>query len=233
MRRTARVVGSLMIVAGLALLAWALVVWRWEDPFTMLYTRYEQRELASDYERRVAAFDRRPVAPAANGGDPRAGLQAEARRYRKSLQVGDALGRLNVPKLGLRMIVVDGTDSATLKKGPGRYRGSFLPGEGGLIYIAGHRTTYSAPFARIDTLRPGDRVTFDVPYGTFEYAVTRSTIVPATALEVLRSRGREVLALQACHPRFFASHRYITYAKPVGFAPRRGGAQREPAAASR
>ena len=70
------------------------------------------------------------------------------------------------------MVVVQGTDHDTLKKGPGHYVKSGLPGEGGLIYIAGHRTTYLAPFAYIDGIKDGDYVTLEVPYGTFSYRVT-------------------------------------------------------------
>lgn len=113
------------------------------------------------------------------------------------------------------MLFVQGTDSESLKKGPGRYAKSFLPGEGELIYIAGHRTTYGAPFSRIDRLRRGDAVFVELPYGTFQYRITGHRIVRATDVGVLRSRHREVLALQACHPRFFASHRIIAYAKPA------------------
>jgi sortase A len=113
------------------------------------------------------------------------------------------------------MVVVEGSESESLKKGPGHYAASFLPGQGELIYVAGHRTTYSAPFARIDSLRPGDGVLFQVPYGTFEYRVTRDLIVSSTAVEVLRSRGLEEIALQACHPRLFESQRYIVDAKPI------------------
>jgi sortase A len=83
------------------------------------------------------------------------------------------------------------------------------------VYIAGHRTTYGAPFSHIDRLRREDRVVFELPYATFEYAVTGRRIVPATYVQALRSRGREEIALQACWPRFFASHRIIVYAAPV------------------
>jgi sortase A len=85
--------------------------------------------------------------------------------------------------------------------------------------VAGHRTTYGAPFSDIDELEPGDPVTFEVPYGTFRYVVTGHRIVRANQLEVLESRGREEIALQACWPRFFASHRYIAYAKLVRVEP--------------
>ena len=57
-----------------------------------------------------------------------------------------------------------------------------------------------------------------MPYGTFQYAITRHVIVKADDLAVLRSHGRELLALQACHPRFFATHRYIAYARLVRFS---------------
>jgi sortase A len=112
-------------------------------------------------------------------------------------------------------------------KGPGRYTGDapsggHVPGEGELVYVAGHRTTYLAPFAKIDRLRPGDAVTFELPYATFHYVITGHLIVNADDLSVLRSHHREVLALQACHPRFFATHRYIAYAKLVRVVPRVG-----------
>ena len=94
-------------------------------------------------------------------------IRQAAARYRVQLERGDAVGRLSVPRLDLNAIVVEGTDSATLTKGPGRYTKSYVPGEGELIYIAGHRTTYGAPLARIDRLREGDEVRLEVPYGTF------------------------------------------------------------------
>lgn len=95
-----------------------------------------------------------------------------------------------------------------------------MPGENRLVYIAGHRTTYLAPFSHIDRLRSGDRITIEVPYGTFIYAVTRHRIVKSTDLSVLRSPRHEVVELQACHPRFFATHRYIAYARLLRVEPR-------------
>ena len=91
-----------------------------------------------------------------------------------------------------------------------------MPGEGQLVYIAGHRTTYLAPFSHIDALRPGDVVTLEVPYGDLPLPrhTHRDRRRPTTS-RVLRSHGSEIVALQACHPRFFASHRYIAYARLV------------------
>ena len=83
------------------------------------------------------------------------------------------------------------------------------------MYIAGHRTTYGARSRASTALAKGDKVFLELPYGTFEYRVTGHRIVSATQTSELGSRGFEQLALQACHPRFFASHRYIVYATPV------------------
>ncbi len=215
MRRLVRITGTLLIVAGIGTLAWAVTVWQWQDPVTAVVNRMEQRELAQSLER---SFDR--VVPDVEGvavspGERRRERARAARAWRTTLSEGDAVARIRVPRLGLNAVVVNGTDSATLKRGPGRYLGSAMPGQGELVYIAGHRTTYGAPFARIDRLRKGDRVFLELPYGTFEYAITGSRIVAANELSVLESKGREQLALQACHPRFFASQRYIAYAEPV------------------
>src|SRR5687767_14937970 len=112
MRRLCGSVGVLMIAAGLGTLAWTLVVWRWEDPFTGIVTRFEQHRLADAYEERLRqpAGDRRLVSI---GPDE---LALEARRYRKALGRGDVVGRIRVPRLGLEAYVVNGTDHETLKK---------------------------------------------------------------------------------------------------------------------
>ena len=142
--------------------------------------------------------------------------------YRLSLHEGKPVGRLVVPRLGLKSIVVNGTAHDDLTKGPGRELHTFMPGENELVYVAGHRTTYLAPFAKIDKLKPGDPVTFVLPYGTFHYEITGHKIVGASDLAVLRSHHREQLVLQACHPRFFATHRYLAYARLVRVEPRDG-----------
>jgi len=122
------------------------------------------------------------------------------------------------------MILVNGTDHDSLTKGPGRDLRTYMPGENELVYVAGHRTTYLAPFAHIERLRRGDPVTLEMPYATFRYRITRHIVVASDDLAVLRSHHRESLALQACHPRFFASHRYIAYARLVRVEPRAGPA---------
>ena len=218
MRRTLRIAGTLLILAGALTLAWTLVVWQWQDPFTALYTKWKQHQLTSQYQKRVEAFSA-PIATTSLA-DERRSIAREAKRYRASSTRGEAIGRIRIPRMGVNLVLVNGTDHDTLKKGPGRDGRTFMPGENRLIYIAGHRTTYGAPFSHIDRLHSGDRVTIEVPYGTFIYAVTRHRIVKATDLSVLRSPKHEVVELQACHPRFFASHRYIAYARLLRVKPR-------------
>jgi sortase A len=104
-----------------------------------------------------------------------------------------------------------------------------MPGEGQLVYIAGHRTTYLAPFAQIQNIRVGDYVMLEVPYGNFQYRVFQKRIVRADDLAVLQSHGREVVILQACHPRFFATNRYLVYARLTRVDPRGGRAFNPPA----
>jgi len=243
MRRLARLTGTLMIVAGVGTLAWALLVWQWQDPFTAIYTHFKQRELASAYAKRFEAFRPPAAAAAVSLVAERRAVAREARRYRLTSHRGEALGRMRIPRLGLNIILVDGTDHESLKRGPGRYAGSaqdltglvgkpppdFMPGEGQLVYVAGHRTTYLAPFSHIDRLRRGDPVTLELPYATFEYRISVTKIVPASDLAMLKTQGHEVLVLQACHPRFFSSHRYLAYARPVRIIPR-GGTAFRPAA---
>jgi len=215
--------GTLLLVIGVGVLAWTAMVFFWKDPFTTAYTAYEQRQLESKLDRRFEAWKPEPRAvrqPTAH--EPRiADVRREARRYRTASHDGDAIAQIDIPRLGLDAVVVNGTEVADLRRGPGRHLESFMPGERKLVYIAGHRTTYAAPFSRIDQLRPGDTVSLKLPYASFVYRVTGHRIVDDNDLSVLDSHGHEELVLQACHPRFFASHRYLVYAQPVTVKRRR------------
>ena len=212
-RRLRRAIGTALLVTGVLALIWVVVVWLWQDPFTALYTKHEQHVLAGQYERQSRAYHPAVFPSTTTPRQERLLIAREAARYRRTLPAGAAIGWIVVARLDLKMIFLNGTDEHSLERGPGRAPQTFMPGEGQLVYIAGHRTTYLAPFSHIDSLRPGDRVILKVPYATFTYRVFRHVIVPADDLAVLRSHGKEVVALQACHPRFFATHRYIVYAR--------------------
>jgi sortase A len=221
MRRALRIVGLVMIVGGVLGLAWTVTVWQWQDPLTGLYTRWEQRHLAEQYDHAFTRWQPPPstVAPA-DSTTARQDVAREAAAYRNDTRRGQAIGRLVVGRID--MVLVNGTDHDSLRRGPGRDLRTYMPGQNRLVYIAGHRTTYLAPFSHIDNIRNGDYIRVEVPYGTFTYRATRHEIVPATDLAMLRSPRHELLRLQACHPRFFATHRYIVDARLVSVQPRDG-----------
>jgi len=208
--------GTLLLVIGVGVLAWAATVYFWKDPFTTAYTAYEQRRLASNLDEQFDSWrpNREPVS---ESGEPtkRDDVSREAKRYRLASKDGDAIARIRIPRLDLNLVVVNGTSVSDLRRGPGRHLDTYMPGEHELVYIAGHRTTYGAPFGDINELQPGDAITLELPYATIVYRVTRHRIVDDNDVSVLESPHHEQLVLQACHPRFFASQRYLVYATPV------------------
>jgi sortase A len=219
-----RKAGYALVAAGIGLIAWIGVTVWWGDPFTALYTRHEQRVLSGQLDR----LDRRWAARIASSAAvrrveaslaaQRAATRNSAAAFRRSLREGQPIGRIIVPRLGLNMVVVQGTSERDLEKGPGHYdaasgANTSLPGLGGVVAIAGHRTTYLHPFRHIDDLRPGDRISLRMPYGTFQYTVYYHRIVDATDWSILRSRRFEKLVLSACHPLYSATHRWVVFAR--------------------
>lgn len=220
----ARIAGNMLLVIGAIAIIWAFAVWRWGDPATGVYTRWQQHRLDQQFAVLQRRFESLPsavpqgVAPAPSPaalGARRAAAKGAAQRLSASLMSGDPVGRIRVRRLGVHVVAVSGTDHDSLKLGPGIDRRTALPGEGRLVYIAGHRTTFGAPFAHIDRLRRGDLIELEMPYGTYVYRVTNWVIVAADDLSRLLSRGQEEIALQACHPRFSARQRYIVYGRPI------------------
>ena len=222
MRRIARISGIVLAGVGVITLAWVIVVWRWQDPFTGLYTRWEQHKLAEQLQHELATQAWPKFARTESLSAEARAIERAAVRFRRTATEGQAIGRIIIPRLGLNMVLVNGTDEASLRRGPGRDLRTYMPGESRLVYIAGHRTTFLAPFAQIQEIQPGDRITLEMPYATFVYRAFRHTVVPADDLAVLRSPRHELLALQACHPRFFATHRYLVYAHLAAVDPRQG-----------
>jgi sortase A len=218
MRRFARTLGTLLIAVGILTLAWAITVWQWQDPFTALYTHWQQGKLATQLRAEDQAFH--PVQAHGNLAAEEHAVALDAKRFRSQAKPGQAIGRIVIGRIGLSMVVVQGTDEESLKKGPGHDSRSYMPGENRLVYIAGHRTTYLAPFSHINDIRNGDYVRLEMPYATFVYRAVTHRVVVASDMSVLRSPRHEQLELQACHPRFFATHRYIVYARLVSVQPR-------------
>jgi sortase A len=128
---------------------------------------------------------------------------------------GDALGRIQIPKIGVDKIVVEGVGEEDLKKGPGHYPGTPLPGEHGNAAIAGHRTTYGAPFYNLNELSAGDSIYITTGQGRFQYSVTGSQVVAPTDVAVVGATADNRLTLTTCNPRFSAAQRLVITAALV------------------
>jgi sortase A len=127
---------------------------------------------------------------------------------------------VRIPAIGVSYVVVDGTDPATLRKGPGFFPEQPYPGARGTVAIAGHRTTYQAPFRKVDQLQKGNRVIVEMPYGRFTYMVERTRIVKPDALWVLQRTSHDRLVLSACHPLYSAAKRIVVFARLTKTEPR-------------
>src|SRR5215210_3704321 len=159
-----RLLSLVLIAAGLALLGDGVATLAWREPVTSVYAGVQQGRL----EARLEALERADRIAAAQRG-ARA-LRRAARAARRTAP-GEPLGRLRAPAIGVAAVIVQGTAAADLRRAPGHYSDSALPGTGGTVAIAGHRTTYGAQFRRLDDLRRGDRVELAMRYGRFDYRV--------------------------------------------------------------
>ena len=129
---------------------------------------------------------------------------------------GAAMAEIQIPKIGVDKTVVQGVTLDQLKRGPGHYPGTPLPGQKGNAAIAGHRTTYGAPFHNIDQVGVGDEIIVVTTYGTFHYKVDSTQIVSPSASEVLLDKGDNRITLTACHPKYSAEKRIIVSGVLVG-----------------
>ena len=129
---------------------------------------------------------------------------------------GSAVARMRIPRIGVDKAVVEGVDLADLRRGPGHYANTPLPGQPGNSAIAGHRTTYGAPFFRLDQLEAGDPIFVTTVQGAFRYEVTRVFVVKPEQIDVLEPTAGDQLTLTTCHPRFSAAQRLVVTADLKG-----------------
>ena len=230
--RRLRLLGDLLLIAGGLVLAY---------PFwSAAYAQVQQSRLDSAYREQTADFVEQVHADQAARPEARRLPDEQlvrllAARYALRLEPGDPIGRLRIPRIGLDRLVQQGVagkmaldpdgDRALLRSGPVHYGNTPLPGEGEPFAVSGHRTTYGAPFFRLDKLRRGDPIFVDTPYAKLRYEVARTTTVDPTDVGVLRDRGYG-LVLTTCTPPYSAAHRLVVWAtleraKPLRAA--RGG----------
>ena len=193
-----------VLVAGAALVLLFVGYQLWG---TGLVQSRQQASLRGRFERSLAVQRRTASAPAPAGTVPATPTADPA--------VGQPVGTLVIPAIGLDQVVVEGTGPAQLADGPGHYPGTPLPGQPGNAAIAGHRTTHGRPFYDLDALEPGDPVTVTTLQGTFHYAVIRSQLVSPADVAVLAPSPRAELTLTTCTPRYSAAQRLVVVARLV------------------
>jgi sortase A len=224
MRAVLRATSTVLIAAGVLLLMDAGLTLAWQEPVSALSARLNQNALGGDLEKLEKAGPT-PLEERALKSlpDSKRRLAFLARSLKRRLDDGEAAGRIRIPEIGAKFVVVKGTGDADLRKGPGFFPETPLPGAGGTVAIAGHRTTYAAPFRSVDDLEKGDDIVVEMPYARFEYKVERTRIVDPNAIWVIQRVGYERLVLSACHPLYSAAQRIVVFARQVRVEPRDPG----------
>jgi sortase A len=206
------------LVLGVALLADGILTIVWQEPITALQQSRDQAALRTDLQGLEHTLDAAPKV-ARESSTARIRRQALTLLHAKRPN-GSALGSVDISRIGLKTVFVESTDHQALKKGPGHYRGTVLPGLYGTVGLAGHRTTYGAPFRRVDELSAGSRIILRMPYGRFTYRVTGTRITtPADASSLVSHAGTRRLVLTACHPLYSAAKRIVVSARLVSATP--------------
>lgn len=183
-------IGIFLVVAGgLVFLGIHLYV-----NYTDSFARNAQKELFRDWEKS-------PAAPKS-----------------EKIPVGAGFARLIIPRLDLDVIVVELSglaDRESLKRGPGHVPETAYPGEPGNMVIAGHRTTYAAPFKHMDLMGPGDKIIVETKDGRYVYEFSEQKIVPSNDLAVLEQEGEPRVSLIACHPLRSARQRIVVVGRLI------------------
>jgi sortase A len=223
--RVLHALAILLIVAGGLALLDAVVTLLWQEPITGLYAMLQQNHLSGELRTAEHAaptpLERRTLASLS---DERARIAFLAGELERHTGDGAAVGRIVIPRVGASYVVVKGTDTEDLIKGPGIYAETHFPGISGTTAIAGHRTTYLAPFREINFLKPGNHILLYMPYAHFTYTVTGQRVVwPSDVAAAVTQVGYSRLVLSACTPVFTAEKRLLVYARltrtvPVGAA---------------
>ena len=216
MRQVLRAFSTVLIVSGTLLIADAAATVTWQEPLSAFLGHLNQNKLNGQLNR-LQAQGLTPIEKRVISHLPgeRARLAFLARSLKRRATNGQGVGRIRIPKIGASYVVVKGTSVGDLRKGPGAYPQTPLPGAPGTVAIAGHRTTYGAPFRHIDRLSSGDPITLTLPYGRFTYRVQHRRIVGPNDIWVIKRVGYDRLVLTACHPLYSAAKRIVVFARLV------------------
>ena len=210
----------MILLTGALLLLDAGLTLVWQEPLSALYTTVRQSELSSQ----LAALENEApsqlqLTALAHLHTTGSRIAYLARELEHAVPDGHAIGRIRIPRIGADFVLIKGTSVSDLRSGPGIYPQTSFPGAAGTTAIAGHRTTFLAPFRHIDQLTPGNTVTVDMPYGRFVYSVIGSEVVKPTDIGVIAPVGYSRLVLSACTPLYSAAQRLIVFARLIRIDP--------------
>ena len=214
MSRVARILSTVLITAGLVVMLDVGLTLAYKEPVSSIYGQLKQdaaENQLSDLESRYPTAADLAAIRGVRGVEGKAAVLAH--RFGETTKTGEAIGRLRIPSIDLDMVAVQGTDTASLQKGPGHYPETPFPGQGGTSAMAGHRTTYLAPFRHLDQLKRGDEIEIEMPYANFAYRVQKTRVVDASDVSIIHKVGYERLVLTACHPLYSAAQRIAAFAK--------------------
>jgi sortase A len=209
LRRVVDIFGRVLIGLGVLLLLFtAYQIWGTSVQEAHIQSGLRtqlQQETNSDAVRQAlaeeSALDKLPTGPAVAA--PSTAAPAE----------GEPIGDIRIPVIGINQVVVEGTNTPDLRKGPGHYTGTPLPGQSGNVAIAGHRTTYGHPFYNLDSVKVGDPIVVTTLQGIFVYDATKSFVVSPSDTTVVDNVFADQLTLTTCNPRFSATSRLVVQAK--------------------
>ena len=225
-----RWLANVMILAGVILLAWV--------PSTWAYTWFQQRDLKQQLEQTspqitsgAASLSGNDFIPLVVKGDnaqqaasaestttsENAAATATATAAAAAEAAAEPLGKIIIPSIGLNVVMVEGTGKGDLKVGPGHWPETPFPGEGGNFVVSGHRTTYGAPFFKLNKVEVGDEIDVVLPYAVARYTVTRIAIVLPTQMSDVAQVGKEQISLAACHPIYSAKQRIVVHGDLTSF----------------
>jgi sortase A len=215
LRQALRALSTVLIVSGAMLIADAGLTLVWQEPISAVYAKLQQRQLAGQLNDLENLTDLQLRALQRLRTENRR-IAFLARLLRRRSQPGDAIGRIKIKRMGINFVTVEGTKPEDLRKGPGHYGDTPFPGIHGTVAIAGHRTTYLAPFRKLNEMRRGDLITLEMPYARFTYRTELRRIVDPGAYAYVTARKRyDRLALTACHPLYSAAERIVVFARLV------------------
>ena len=203
MKKSLKIAGIMLILAGVLIL---LVI-----PGSWLLGYYERRSLPAEFDQESASAMalNQSILGKMGGAAEVEKLRELARAFQRQLHGEQTIARLEIPRIGINAVVVEGTADTSLRKGVGHQEGTSLPGAGENFAIAGDRVLYGAPFLNLNELSEGDEIKVKTTYGQFAYTVTASKIIEPEDTTILNPPGYDAITLITCDPVWSTAHRLV------------------------